>query len=267
MNITTHIFRIANRHPKFQKFLVKLSESMITGIVFAIIASLLTTLIVECREQKKSIKAQINNISNIYIGCNKAWADECFGTPEFSYKTDKNLLCAYVSEYYVIQIAFDLNHSAQAYLITALDNNNRTTIEIQDKTIFRDEHLTLGKFSFYNYPDAPNSVFGYVTNGTGRSLYSETYYANGGGAYYAYHIASLDFGVGAEALKFDVFSDGTVIDDEVTSDKNLGVQIISNRKTSCPNSYGVSIDSFNMEDTLFSYHWFNSQQLRNKYRR
>ena len=53
------------------------------------------------------------------------------------------------------------------------------------------------------------------------------------------------------------------IDDEVLAEKNGGVQIITDRRKSCPNSYGVSESNTTIMDMLLSYHWFNSQQIRN----
>jgi len=241
-------------------------ESITTGIIFAIIASLLTTSIIKYNEQRRETKNQIQNISNIYIGCNKSWADESFGTPEFSYVKDNILLCAYISEYYVIQIAFDNGESAKAYLVTSLDCDDKVKVKIEDKTIIDDENFVLGEFSFYDFPGSPISVMGYISNGTGRSLYAEQYYFNSIGAYYDYYIASLDFGVGVEDAKYEMVSKDIAIDEEVSSNINTGVQIITNRKDCCPNTFGVCATDFDIDSTLFSYNWFNSQQLRNKYR-
>ena len=176
-------------------------------------------------------------------------------------------MCAYISEYYVIQFAFDKGESAQAYLVTSLDCDNKVKIKIEDKPILDTENLVLGKFSFYDFPGSPVSINGFVSNGYGRCLYSEQYYFNGGGAYYDYYIASLDFGVGVEEAKYDIVLENTNIDDEVSSNLNQGVQIITNRKDCCANTFGVCAIGFDIDSTLFSYDWFNSQQLRNQYRR
>ena len=53
------------------------------------------------------------------------------------------------------------------------------------------------------------------------------------------------------------------IDDEVLAKQNGGVQIITDRRKSCPNSYGVSEGDTAIMNMLLSYHWFNSQQIRN----
>ena len=53
------------------------------------------------------------------------------------------------------------------------------------------------------------------------------------------------------------------IDDEVLAKQNGGVQIITDRRKSCPNSYGVSEGDTAIMKMLLSYHWFNSQQIRN----
>ena len=64
----------------------------------------------------------------------------------------------------------------------------------------------------------------------------------------------------------DVDEEVTIKDGAVTINKNIGGQIITNRKKCCPNTFGVCHMNFDIDSTLFSYHWFNSQQLRNKYR-
>ena len=237
--------------------------AVIEGIILAGITTLATTAIINHSVKNNEIETQLKNISNIYIGCNKAWADESFGNPQFLHEEDGMLLCAYVSEYFVIQMAFDQSGSTQAYLITALDDN--TKIRIDDKTIYKNNPLVLGRFTFYDYPAAPSYVYGYFTNGTGRHLYSETYYSNFNGAYYTYHIASLDYGIGIDDNEYEALYQGNEIDDEVYCALNTGNLFVTNRSAAHPNSYGVSINGFDIEGTLFSYHWFNSQQLRNKY--
>ena len=64
-----------------------------------------------------------------------------------------------------------------------------------------------------------------------------------------------------EIYKFSIV-DGD-IDDEVTAEKNHGVQIIEDRRNAFPNTYAVSTLDDNITDMIFSYNWFNSQQLRN----
>ena len=257
--VTRWIYRL------FRKGINRLWEPLLTGVVFAVIASLLTTGILSRSETRSQFKKQLDNISNIYIGCNKSWADQSFGNPQFSAQEGDYLLCAYVSDYYVLQFAFDSGGSAQAYLITALKESRRFRLTIDDKTLYHNKPLVLGNVSYYDFPGSPLAITGFVSNGSARALYAESYYFAGGGGYYDYHIASLDFGIGIEKAQFAMSPEDAVIDDEVSADLNRGAQIITNRSECCPNSYGVSASGFDMDETLFSYHWFNSQQLRNQY--
>lgn len=250
-----------------KKILSKLPEAIINGIIFAVIASLITTVILNYTTRQKELKTRLNNISNIYIGCNKSWVDQSFGEPQFLSKKDNLYLCAYISEYYVIQVAFDKDESAQAYLITALDNDDGTKISINDKTLYNNESLTLGEFTFYNFPSSPMKTYGFASNGSGRYLYGESYYLNSKGAYYDYHIATLDYGIMADETNVTDTKNNNqiIIDDEIKSDVRHGNLSVTNRKDCYPNSYGVSTMNFDMDQTLFNYSWFNSQQLRNKY--
>lgn len=177
-------------------------------------------------------------------------------------------MCAYVSDYFVIQIAFDQAYSAQAYLITALENDEDLRIEIEDTTHYSKSlnDIVLGNISCYDFPGSPVSIYGFVSNGNARAFYSETYYYRSVGNYYEYHIASFDFGDLSGPLKkfFEQFQFAVeYIDDEVTPEQIRGVQIITDRKNNYPNTYGVS-NGVDIEALLFTYDWFNSQQLRNR---
>ena len=116
------------------------------------------------------------------------------------------------------------------------------------------------------FPGSPQSVRGFVSNGNARAGYYEHYYLCGFGNYYNYYIASLDYGELNGSLQEFLREFGMPsgdIDDEVLAEKNGGVQIITDRRKSCPNSYGVSESNTTIMDMLLSYHWFNSQQIRN----
>ena len=127
-------------------------------------------------------------------------------------------------------------------------------------------NITLGETSYYDFPGSPQSVRGFVSNGNARAGYYEHYYLCGFGNYYNYYIASLDYGELNGSLQEFLREFGMPsgdIDDEVLAEKNGGVQIITDRRKSCPNSYGVSESNTTIMDMLLSYHWFNSQQIRN----
>ena len=91
-----------------------------------------------------------------------------------------------------------------------------------------------------------------------------------GGNYYEYYIASFDYGKAGknhqDFISSLTFPDNEPIDDEVseTCFYNYSL-VIKGRKNNYPNSYGVSTLDVDMGSLLFSYDWFNSQQLRNKF--
>ena len=79
---------------KAKKIFIKIINQILSGIVFAIVAALLTAKIIEHDEHLRVINAQLNNLSNVYIGCSKQWADETFGYPQFVGQKDNYLLSA-----------------------------------------------------------------------------------------------------------------------------------------------------------------------------
>lgn len=183
--------QIKSRKFKFNRqFVFKILELLVTGLLLAVIASLLSTHILNCQQKKAKIQQQLNSLSRIYIGCSKQWADEQFGCPQFIYQSKDYLLCAYISDFFVVQFAFDSSDSAEAYLITALTNEPK--IKIQDKTM--NINITLGDLSYYDFIGIPENTYGYVSNGNARAFYGESYYFTSRGNYYNYYIASYDFG-------------------------------------------------------------------------
>lgn len=253
------------------RFFKKLFELLFTGVILAVVASLLTTSIMNKNEQKKEQQRQISDISNIFIGCSSDWMNEHFGSPQFTAHKENYTLCAYISDYFVIQIAFDQGNSAKAYLITELESYN-DSIVINDSTkVFSDE-ISLCDTPYYDLPSRPISTFGFVSNGNVRALYAEEYYYMGGGNYYTYYYATLDFGkTGGDVLDFikelDLLNDEDV-DDEVPREIINGYAI-KNRTSFCPNTYGVAdrelTNTTDVYSLLFDYNWFNSIQIRNKY--
>ncbi len=256
---------------KFQSVISKALDWLITGIIFAVVATILSSIIMTKHERRVIAKQQLSDISNIYIGSNREWLNEHFGVPQFVGYYDKFTFCAYILDYFAIQVAFDEADAAQAYLITALETDSGTSSNkwaIKDATFNSTAHLILGDFSYYDFPSKPESVFGWISNGTARALYTEMYYFMSSGNYYEYYIASLDFGKLDGSIEDFLAEFGMPqgdIDDEVDSNRNLGIQVIVDRKKSKPNTYGVSTqESVNIMQMLLSYDWFNSKQLRNK---
>lgn len=262
-------FTLNGTSTQCRKALSKIAEMILTGIIFAIIASLLTANIVEERGLRREINTQLKNLSNVYIGCNKQWADEAFGAPQFVGQKEDYQLCAYVNDYFVLQIAYDQAQAAKAYMITALDNSDGIDVLVSDSTWDNVNGITLGELSYYDFPGVPESVFGFVSNGNARAFYGESYYFMSSGNYYEYYIASFDYGKQGKNAQ-DFISDLTFPDEEPVDDEVKDSQIctysliLKDRKRNYPNSYGVSTPDIDMSNLLFSYDWFNSQQLRNK---
>jgi len=249
-----------------KKLLLKATELVSTGIIFAVVASLLTTAIIDANRQQAIVKGQLDAISNIYIGCNKSWIDQGLGNPQFIATKDELLLCAYVSEYYVIQVAFDDAFSTKAYLITTLENEDNIHITINNQTIASGEARILGSFAYDEFDVGELiEVWGFISNGNTRALYAENFWTNGGGNYYSYHLASYDFG--KLGCTFAEFLQSFGMGDEITDGRlsiNSGFQIIKDRHTAYPNTYGVSSSDINVAEIFYTYDWFNSMQLRNK---
>lgn len=245
-------------------------EWIITGVVFAVVASLLSTVLMAHIEENSRDRNQLNDLSNIYIGCSRAWMDEHFGVPQFVGHNDKYTLCAYILDSFAIQAAFDEAESAKAYLITVLaskDDSRKNKFSINDETSKYTKNLVLSDFSYYDFPGKPEAVFGATSNGNARAYYAEMYYFMSSGNYYEYYLATLDFGKlnnDFEGFLHEFGMPSGDIDDEVSAKVNQGVQVIVDRKKNCPNSYGVAtLADLEAMDSLLLY-WFNSQQLRNR---
>ena len=246
----------------------RLLEALFSGIVLAVVASLLTTSIMENEQQKNAQERLILDIPKIYIGCNMDWMNEHFGIPQFTGEKNDYTLCAYISEYFVIQAAFDKSGSIKAYFVTQLESYS-DIFSVNDYTRLSSDEVSLCNTSYYDLPNAPISAFGFVSNGNVRALYSEEYYSNGGGNYYSYYFASFDFGkTRGDVLSFirEFCLEGeNNADDELPREISKG-NILKNRRISCPNTYGVSdLNASETCELLLNYDWFNSMQLRNRY--
>jgi hypothetical protein len=240
---------------KLRVFLIKSIDLIITGIVCAIISSLITTFILAEIEIKAENQQKINHLSSICIGSNREWVDQCFGTPQFSAEKEEYLLCAYTTDDFILQIAY-MNDSVQAYLVTAFKSND---VVIRDIPMFFKNGIKIGSFSFHDFPQSPTTVSGFISNGASRSMYYESYYLAMHGNYLDYHIACFDYGFlkGSPMWKIP---DEERIDDEVSTDilSPNSAEIITNRRKCYPNTYGVSAGGVDMENLLFSYDWFDS---------
>jgi hypothetical protein len=241
----------------------KLADLFFAGIICVIISSLITTGILENIEAKSQDNRRMALLSRISIGTNQSWVDENFGTPQFMANKDEYLLCVYTSDNFLLQVVYS-DHSVQGYLITAFEEGR---VEIEDLTSFFDDGIELGRFSFYDFPDAPISAMGFISNGASRALYAETYYLASQGNYLNYYIAYFDYGFAKGNSEWGFF-EVSAADDEMTADQlspNASL-ILTNRKKSYPNTYGASVFGLDMEQLLFTYDWFDSVKLTAEYR-
>ena len=237
----------------------------VVGILLAV--SLLVSVIpmvgADTEEPRQESSELLDQIS---IGCNRVWMEQELGIPRFVGAKKGYRLCAYVTEDYVVQAAYDRADSLRAYLITALPGER--TIVIQDDTFYPvREPVRLGLDSYYDYPGAPVQVWGYVSQGNNRGFYGEEYYPAGAGNYDTYYLASVDYGVlkdGLEAFLGQIQLGLSEVDDEVGSEQIQLDQTLANRKSVCPNSYGVSDGKADIWELFGTYDWWNSQKLRNQ---
>lgn len=266
------IMRWVKKHPRLKKLGFKTVELLMTGIVFAVVASLLTQYISEQNTQRSLVEKRLTSISSIYIGCSKEWVDEQFGAPQFIGEIEGYTMCAYLSDFYLLQFAFNESFATEGYMVTSLENEENIQIEIKGVPVVL-ASTTLGEFSFYDFPGAPSSAYGFVTQGLGRALYAERYYFGNGGNYYEYYIASFDYGVFEGTLQDFIFSnqyigidEKIIIDDEVDSSIRTCSNMLNDRKNNCPNTYGVvrALNYTTVEKLFFDYGWFNSLQLRDR---
>ena len=251
--------------PSIKKF----PEWVVTGVIFAIAASLLSSHIMSRIEEKQHIQNQLDSMSKLYIGCNKEWLDSKFGPPQFSGQKNDYMLYAYLNDYFLIQVALDESNATRAYMITALENDQAVKWTIKDSTFQypinnRSLDLCLGQFSYCDFSAHPEKILGFVGNGNARALYAEYYYFMSAGNYYNYYLASVDFGKTGKTIEgfLREFSMPEVSPYPYYDDRLN--QIIEDRKTNCPNSYGVSDSSVDCTELFFTYDWFNSMQLRDQ---
>lgn len=248
-------------------YLKKAAGPVTTGLIFAIAASIMSSCIMRDWEAERQIEEQLDNLSRLYIGCSKEWLNDSFGTPQFSGQKNDFSLYAYVTKHFLVQVALDESNAARAYLITALETDDPINWEINDKTIQtmldnRSLKLSLGNFSYSDFSESPEKVFGFVSNGNSRALYAEYYYFMAWGNYYDYYLASLDFGKTGKTIEGFIREFGMPEDHPFPYYSDY-CQIIEDRSNNCPNSYGVS-DGVDVTDLFFTYDWFNSDQLRNQ---
>lgn len=239
----------------------KLIDSVLTGVLFAIAASLLTSAILGFIQNRYDENKKLENISNIKIGCSKEWTDEKFGVPQFIGQVDDYSFCAYLLDDYLIQIAFDESHAAQGYTITTLSTENNLSINLKEMSLWWAEtDLLLGDFSFYDFPQTPEEIEGWLTfGGSGRVVYYENYYFAAKGNYYEYAIGFVDYG----ARKSENYRIGKedYSDDEITQEALSGDTFYPiDRKTCFPNTFGV-FRTEELEIMIYNYQWFDTSQL------
>lgn len=152
-----------------------------------------------------------------------------------------------------------------------MNQNNKCKLYMPPPYSYATNGKALGEYNYYEISGPPISVFGYYSVGVARALYGELYYYMGGGNYYDFYFLSFDYGeyqsVNSLWHSMDL-AGNKKIDDEVgpqNFSKFLSSQLIMDRQTVCPNTFGISdIPSDTMIELIADYHGFDCLRYRNE---
>ena len=245
----------------------RIGRLIFEGIIIAVIASVLATFIVEDISGRSKLNRMYKDVSQIYMGSGMEWMKEHFGVPNFVGSKDDYTLHAYISDYFIIQVAFDEEESVCGYLVTLIDKKSVGRLNITGLMSFEKGNPTkfdmvFGKISYYDIPSSPVEVRSFISQGVGRILYSECYYYGSSGNYNEYCFASLDFGKRDKQFDFIEYLsfDDSEADEETEGMRTAACPLLANRKKVSPNTYGVA-ENDGVFDVLLNYGWFDSMQL------
>jgi len=244
---------------KLQKYIEKpIVKIIIVPLLIGVISSVAATIIVNhsirVNEEARFDKQRIDSLNNLSVGINKKWVDDKFGEPKYVRTVNGFALCAYVTDDYMLQVAFDEDDSLEGYLITII--NEKFKFMPNTPRLFMGFNKAVGEFSYadFSQDDAYDEALGSMA-ANGRRMYYEEYWGGAPGGYYYYYIASMDYGANFPC--------------ELTSrtneaDNYHGSVAITDRKQCYPNSIGVATrDSgkFDMKNTLLTIGWFDSLNM------
>ncbi len=247
----------------------------LTTIIATVIATVVATAIIGVFNLTVSniqnSKEIIDTTNGIYIGCNQEWVDDKLGHAVFTLDSPKYLEQIYITEYALVRIFFGKESGCcDAFFVTLTNDSSIGKIKFPKLYSYILDGKKFGKVSYYEIQNEPMSVYGYVTQGDARSLYSEKYYF-GAGNYYTFYFMSLDYGNIKGHMSFsDCFvnvaaGNAEEIDDEVDSSeyRNDCLYVLGDRKSVYPNTYGVAgnVHLDEIESLIYDYHSFESKQL------
>lgn len=232
------------------------------------------------------MKNTLTYINQIFIGCNKDWVDEKLGPPyateiheislnvSVSSNLDKSditiefLECVYLFDIVSVTIFFDtMTNSCEAYYVTLMDDIEAVDITMPKAYSFLVGDKPLGDFTFSEIDGMPSDIYGYTTNGSGRTFYGEEYYFASYGNYLDFYFAVLDYGNLNSYQSFYYYISeirGGLIFPKKSS-YDIPEWLIEARKDFYPNTFGIS--SWKGSKTFYllsSYTAFDSAVLRKK---
>lgn len=229
------------------------------GKLFFVVLIPLTTFIYNYISKDMRL---LNDINNILIGENQQSVKECFGDPIIKsfneeYKIEENV----INNKYAIIRTYYKNEKLIGFFVTAKEDNEK--IRVQEQFEFLCQNKPLGKFSFTDIEIAPKSVEAYISQGISHQFYCEEYYFGSVGHYYNFYFMYLDYGFNKlTSSSKDCYKNDTELKETKISKftKESGVYI--DRKTSYPNTYGITDDTEGIYDMISSYTEYDLEAFR-----
>lgn len=265
--ITVRLKSLFSRWSK-SMFCITVTATVIATLVSTFVSYLISTKFEEQRQEQKIL----DSIHNICIGSSKDWIDNYLGPSAFSTQVDDYLQCVYLTDLASVRVFYNVpGNKCCAFFVTRMNQNTKCKLYMPSSYSYATGGKPLGDYSYYEISGSPTCVFGYCSQGVARALYGELYYYMGGGNYYDFYFLSFDYGEyqSVNSLWKSIELVGNkVIDDEVgpqSYSKDLGTQLIADRQTVCPNTFGISdIPSDVMIELIASYREFDSLNFRDE---
>jgi len=202
----------------------------------------------------------IEELNDLKIGQSIDYMETHLGIPIFEYYHSHENITeqVYNNKYSVVRAYFD-NEKLVGFFVTAKEKGRKISMPEQFE-IFCNGN-TLGKFTFKEIHNKPQSLVSYITNGTGHVYYCEDYYFASRGNYYQFYFGYVDYGFyDMESSMTEFEQDEEIVD--ILPEKTGGM-ILIDRSESYPNTYGIVEAQYNTVIELFSnYNTFNLQALR-----
>lgn len=280
------MYRKARSYHKKINHKFNLCQRIFDSIIMVVIATIISTEIVDYRNNNRLIAMQRNelldNLEMITTGCSKQWMDDVFGTPVFTNTDGITEEYVYITNIAVIRSFFDPEEKmCKMFFITKTTDEPIPFVPTLNNVLYNNtgSKQMLGTITYDQIKNGNLYIFdaiGYFTNGSGRTFYGE-----GFSPFYGYlkqvYFASVDYGSPpAWDLMGDIYS-GKLSEEErnyykeflawwMTDLDLLDEQyILHQRGEFYPNTYGLSdlgVD-YTMEK-LSDYNTFDSIELAYK---